>query len=883
MTGANQGNQEYSFGEETQDDGTVAIEDIFPYPSPRSSQEDAIKTIGETCDAKNGFTVVEGACGTGKTLAALTPLIRCIRKPNSGRSRIVAVTSVKQQMEAFQEEIRNINSNLKETDFSTVSGITAVGLGDLHPYLVSTDIDVSSTGEIQRLREGTRDLVKKENDVTAESLASSAEQNSSDESGSLTCELDGETVTFPYRQHVPSYNGVDFDPFYAEYLACSPDKEEDAKSWDGINISHFTTGLLTQADLLRRVGTRGICPHSFMRTTLPLFEVVIGNYYHVFEPQTARLVSGDIIGEDSFIVLDEAHNTVPKVRELLSDELTGQTFNRALNQIEECRLLYNIGDIDVENAIVQIRDGEVPNEVWDGRYDVSDPTDLTEQYQKVTQKNGTFTGITNEREAIDAGQTFRAGVQQSEHSIEVLDKIESVIKVWLKTTDAMTTEYLEDEFGSEWKGNLPVDELPDADEQGSFTEEEVEVPFRDPTEPQPGPLTERFSLHFGGGEAAEELREAAETLSQLRREAEEVVIEESTDATHIESVGKFIESWLLKDSVKNFRVLNLTQRGEFDPDSQVPHLDWTDEYMIQYEIKNCIPRYEIAEKLQDFGGGVVMSATLEPLSVFKKVCGISLLNTEHNRAIASETYGLAFPEDNRKTIAVDVPPFTYSNKGGSAYDSRGIARMNETREQYVEAVAQLIDETDGKTLVCLPSYEEAEWMSEQIAERNILPDRHLLLDGSSSNAETDRLKQSFFSRNRAALFTAAHGTLVEGVDYDGDKLSAAITVGVPIENTQSPYKKAIRAAYDDEFGSSNGFEYAYTVPAVRKVRQAIGRVIRQDTDTGVRVFADSRYYNTDLWNSVVEYLSEQERTELEPCRLSSFGEKTRRFWETTSD
>jgi Rad3-related DNA helicases len=80
-------------------------------------------------------------------------------------------------------------------------------------------------------------------------------------------------------------------------------------------------------------------------------------------------------------------------------------------------------------------------------------------------------------------------------------------------------------------------------------------------------------------------------------------------------------------------------------------------------------------------------------------------------------------------------------------------------------------------------------------------------------------------------------------------------------NTASPRTKAVQRAYDDQFG--NGFEYALTVPAVRKARQAVGRVIRGPEEVGVRVLIDERYAR-DSWNAVREFIPEVEREEFQP-------------------
>jgi DNA excision repair protein ERCC-2 len=84
---------------------------------------------------------------------------------------------------------------------------------------------------------------------------------------------------------------------------------------------------------------------------------------------------------------------------------------------------------------------------------------------------------------------------------------------------------------------------------------------------------------------------------------------------------------------------------------------------------------------------------------------------------------------------------------------------------------------------------------------------------------------------------------------------------VPLVNTASPRTRAVRTAYDRAFG--DGFETALTVPAVRKARQALGRVIRGPEERGVRVLLDARYAR-ERWDGVREYFPDHEREEFQP-------------------
>ena len=171
----------------------------------------------------------------------------------------------------------------------------------------------------------------------------------------------------------------------------------------------------------------------------------------------------------------------------------------------------------------------------------------------------------------------------------------------------------------------------------------------------------------------------------------------------------------------------------------------------------------------------------------------------------------------------------------------------------------------------MPSYAEAAWMA---ATLRTTVDKPVLLDESSDDAVTESLKAEFFGGDGKVLATSLRGTLTEGVDYRGDRLRAAVVCGVPIVNTASPRTRAVQTAYERVFG--DGFRYALTVPAVRKARQAVGRVIRGPEETGVRVFVDERYAR-DSWDSVRGLIPDHEGFRPVSPDMLSLG--LERFWD----
>jgi DNA excision repair protein ERCC-2 len=154
------------------------------------------------------------------------------------------------------------------------------------------------------------------------------------------------------------------------------------------------------------------------------------------------------------------------------------------------------------------------------------------------------------------------------------------------------------------------------------------------------------------------------------------------------------------------------------------------------------------------------------------------------------------------------------------------------------------------------------------------------LDESTSNEETNQLLDAFFDDNEyGVIFTSTRGTITEGVDYDGNKLHCCAVVGIPLIDTRSKRVESIKHAYAKKVPERDGFETAIKIPAVRKARQALGRVIRGENEVGVRIFIDERYGSTD-WDGAKEYLSEAEQKEFDVIDSEELGPRLTTFWKT---
>ncbi|WP_263019866.1 ATP-dependent DNA helicase [Natronobiforma cellulositropha] len=784
---------------------------VFGHETPYDEQVDGIETAIETA-RDGGFLALEGACGTGKTMIALTAGIDLVRDPETDFERVFVLTSVKQQLRQFEADLETINANLPD-EHQPVSGLTLVGKADVCPYnrehLAGFD-DATVYDRCETLRERTRDLTGEGGPTTAAALTASARSqqigladSGDDGSGGRFLETADETAAYPpempaYSDGGPAGSEVEFCPFYAQYLADLPEEGEGDPA-EAIPFDLTQHGLLTADELVARSVRHGTCPHSVMGAALGHVEVVIGNYYHAFDPTTVAVFTGALLDESTFVVCDEAHMLEPRVRSLVSERVADAT----------------------------LRDAE---------------TELTRVLQPVrAEREGRRTEGGSKTADADL---VRAELNATDVSLEEIEATRSFLRAVREELDRRVRAHLE-RTQPGWRARLR--DLRDD-----------EIPLRDPAVPGEDELSE-WATREGFSDARWVRAESVgAVVARILNEAED---EERTRAAP--AVGRVLGEWYRQNHTEYFREIELERTwNETEPGDT-----WRRAYSARLALHNCVPSDAIGSRLARFGGGILMSATLEPIDVFTDVTGLSYLEGE-GRPVLERRYGLHFPDENRESFAVAAPKFTYENRGRPD-------ESTPTRAHYADALVR-IARLPGNVLVGMPSYGEATWAAGVLEER-LADEKTVLLDASSDDETTESLKDAFFAGEGKVLVTSLRGTLTEGVDYGGDRLSAAVVCGVPIVNTASPLTQAVRRAYDDAFG--NGFEYALTVPAVRKARQAVGRVIRSEADVGIRLLLDERYAR-DSWDSVRGYLPEDERAEFQPVSPDMLGVGLERFERT---
>ena len=324
-------------------------------------------------------------------------------------------------------------------------------------------------------------------------------------------------------------------------------------------------------------------------------------------------------------------------------------------------------------------------------------------------------------------------------------------------------------------------------------------------------LTMRFLDAYEGRGISTELDLAVQLGTALDEEYEDAYKRGETTSrreSQVQTAAAFVSAWMDEGG-------DLGQH----PMLSVRRDAGTDELYGRAELYTCIPREVTADLFAEVSATVLMSATLRPFDVTRDVLGLDDPETM--------AYGLAYPEENRRTLAVDVPPLFSSERSNP-----------ETQGVVADTLSQVLRFTPGNALVFFPSYAEAERYHERLrGDPSVGTD--LWLDGS--DVDTEATRKEFVAGDDGALFTSLWGTLAEGVSFDGDDARTVAVVGVPYPHL-SERMEAVQDAYDRAYPEKEaGWRYGVEIPTIRKTRQALGRVIRSPDDFGVRLLLDRRY------------------------------------------
>ena len=155
-------------------------------------------------------------------------------------------------------------------------------------------------------------------------------------------------------------------------------------------------------------------------------------------------------------------------------------------------------------------------------------------------------------------------------------------------------------------------------------------------------------------------------------------------------------------------------------------------------------------------------------------------------------------------------------------------------------ITRFLREAPGNCIVYFPSYHYLDQILDLMFADQPLWQQRLLWRQSPEQSleERDSLFQALHDNRNVAAFCILGGVFSEGIDLPGEQLSSVAIVGVGLPQVGSE-RENLREWYQQAYGA--GFEYAYLYPAMQKVDQALGRVVRTSTDNGRALLVDRRY------------------------------------------
>lgn len=264
----------------------------------------------------------------------------------------------------------------------------------------------------------------------------------------------------------------------------------------------------------------------------------------------------------------------------------------------------------------------------------------------------------------------------------------------------------------------------------------------------------------------------------------------------------------------------------------------------------CIdPSEHLKGTLNQVKGKVIFSATLSPSDYY-----IDMIGGESTDPVLS--LPSPFNKNNLKLLIAPKISIRYKNR-------------QETLEEVAAYIKEAISYKVGNYFIYVPSYEYLE---------SLLPhldgDYDLLVQQKDMSEEEKQSFLSCFVENptKTTLGVAViGGAFSEGIDLVGDRIIGVVVIGVGLP--QICFERDLIKNYFNKV-ENKGYNYAYVSPGINKVMQAIGRVIRSESDRGIALLIDDRYLTEEYHELFKNTYSDYEVV----TSIEDIKEQVENFW-----
>lgn len=357
--------------------------EYFPYPSLRPHQD---KAIIFSCEVfKNGLIgLLSSPCGTGKSISVLTGYLAA-GGPSIGR--LLILTRTKNQSDAYCRELQTLRD---KRGVRMVASIF-VNKQEMCPILREKQLNISYRDFLVLCRALRRGL------------------------GREACE---------------SY----FNTFLNWHPTKKARKVVDKLAELGVSSADF---------VYEMASSEGVCPYEITKLLSYKAHVIIGNYnYAIVDPIRENLLGK--IGlevEDLNCVFDEAHTLPLYASELLSDELSLTTVQRALGEADE----FKVDDAGILQALEDfMKDMEMrlinANAINEEKLiEHSNLVSALVEVAKLKSSSALKSLLTNLEEESESIRLQRS--QDGKPPISYIGRVASFLKLWIETEEKRFAKY----------------------------------------------------------------------------------------------------------------------------------------------------------------------------------------------------------------------------------------------------------------------------------------------------------------------------------------------------------------------------------------------------------------------------------------------------------
>ena len=273
-----------------------------------------------------------------------------------------------------------------------------------------------------------------------------------------------------------------------------------------------------------------------------------------------------------------------------------------------------------------------------------------------------------------------------------------------------------------------------------------------------------------------------------------------------------------------------------------------DESGITLEVRSIDPAASLSEVCGSHACAILISGTLSPVESFRKYYF-------GNGNVTTLSLPNAFPKENRLIACANDITTAYS------------MRQNKENTNRIAGYIRSFSSLKGNRAIYFPSYQILETYAE-LTSRDIRGKKVFIepRDAAGASAALTEFLSLPSRRESGVMFAVSGGKWSEGLDYRGEMLSGAMVIGLPLAPFNRVRKMMIEY-YRHKFGADGEF-LCYTLPAVNRSLQALGRVLRTPEDRGVLVLGEKRFLEKKVRDALPAWMQE----EMIACDYETFRE-----------